>query len=457
MCRAGVAVDAAAHGGRPVVPQDPRGPARWQRRHGRHRVRGEPGEPARLATRLDQPAVRKRARRTRRSRSSCSWGAATPAGSGENNLIGNPAAAETVAASWPTKVVYSGYEVGYGVFTGHTLSSVHPANSPIRVAYEALVGPGKNNRSFDVTALYHALQPADPLLTEVGPGTNAIDSFGDNVFTPGAGDEYYLTNSNATALQNTLEGLMDVLPGTTPQAITFTSAAPAAASFGSTYAPSATGGASGDPVTFAIDPSSTSGCSFDGTTGLVTFASPAGTCVIDADQGGSTVFAAAPRQSQSVIVGTGIAQTVSFTTTPPASAHVGDTYAVGATSTSGLPVTISIDPTSTSGCTYAQGTGLVDLHRPRRHLRHRCRPVGQRDLRSGAEEPAVDRPGPPRPERLLHDLAPTSARSVTPTRSAPHRRRVSQSPSRSTRRRRRDARMPRAPGSSPSPAPPGRA
>jgi hypothetical protein len=291
-------------------------------------------------------------------------GGGYPSRSGENNLIGNPTAAEAVASNWPTKVVYSGYEVGYGVFTGHSLSSVHPANSPIRVAYEALVGAGKNNRSFDVTALYHALQPADPLLSEVGPGTNAIDASGGNVFTPGAGDEYYLTLSNATALQNTLEGLMDVLPGTSPQSIAFTSTAPANATFGSTYAPSATGGASGDPVTFAIDTSSTSGCRYDASTGLVTFASPAGTCAIDADQGGSTVYAAAPRQSQIVPVGTGISQTVSFTSASPNQAHIGDTYAVGATSTSGLPVVISIDQSSTSGCTYSQGTGLVTFAGP---------------------------------------------------------------------------------------------
>ena len=291
-------------------------------------------------------------------------GGGYPSRSGENNLIGNPAAAEAVAAGWPTKVVYSGYEVGYGVFTGHTLSSVHPANSPIRVAYEALVGAGKNNRSFDITALYHALRPSDPLLTEVGPGTNVVDAFGDNVFTAGTGDEYYLTDPNPVALQNTLEGLMDVLPGTSPQAITFTSVNPLNAALGSTYAPSATGGPSGNPVTFAIDPSSTSGCSYDSTTALVTFAAPAGTCVIDADQGGSTVYAAAPRVSQVVATGTGVPQSISFTTTPPTSPEVGDTYAVGATVTSGLPVTISIDSSSTSGCTYAPGTGLVTFSGP---------------------------------------------------------------------------------------------
>jgi len=71
-----------------------------------------------------------------------------PSRTTENNLAGNPVAAQYVAANWPTKVIYSGYEVGYGVFTGHTLSTVQPATSPVRAAYEAEVGISKNNRSW---------------------------------------------------------------------------------------------------------------------------------------------------------------------------------------------------------------------------------------------------------------------------------------------------------------------
>src|ERR1039458_6517733 len=200
---------------------------------------------------------------------------------GENNFAGNPAAAAVVASSWPTKVVYSGFEVGNGVFTGHTLTSVHPADSPVRADYEALVGPNKNNRSYDLTTLYHAIYPNDPLLTEVGPGTNAIDSVGGNVFTAGAGDEYYLSLSSATALAAVLEALLDVLPGTSPQKITFTSTPPASPKVGDTYSASATGGGSSNPVTFSIDAASTSGCAVNPTTGLVTFSGPAGTCLID--------------------------------------------------------------------------------------------------------------------------------------------------------------------------------
>ena len=53
---------------------------------------------------------------------------------------------------------------------------------------------------------YHAARPDDPLLTEVGPGTNAIDGSGGDVFTPGAGNEYYLSLANATSLSHDARG-----------------------------------------------------------------------------------------------------------------------------------------------------------------------------------------------------------------------------------------------------------
>ena len=79
--------------------------------------------------------------------------------------------------------------------------------------------------------------------------------------------------------------------GTQPtQTVTFTSTAPAAEVGGPTYTPAATGGASGNPVTFAVDASSTAGaCTL--TAGVVTFTG-AGSCIIDADQAGDATYAA---------------------------------------------------------------------------------------------------------------------------------------------------------------------
>ena len=122
------------------------------------------------------------------------------------------AAAQNVAANWPTKIVWSGYEVGANVHTGNTISSIHPAGSPVRKAYEAFVGPNNWIYSWDLTAIYHAIRPSDPALTEVGPGTNVVTPIGGDTFTLGSGNQYYLSLTNASGLDASIETLLDTLP-----------------------------------------------------------------------------------------------------------------------------------------------------------------------------------------------------------------------------------------------------
>jgi O-antigen/teichoic acid export membrane protein/GT2 family glycosyltransferase len=83
------------------------------------------------------------------------------------------------------------------------------------------------------------------------------------------------------------------------QAISFTSSPPSTAVAGGTYTVTATGGGSGSPVTFSIDPASGSVCSISGST--VTFDNP-GTCVIDANQAGGAGYQPAPQAQQTVTV-----------------------------------------------------------------------------------------------------------------------------------------------------------
>jgi inosine-uridine nucleoside N-ribohydrolase len=160
-------------------------------------------------------------------------GGGYPSRPGENNLQGNPAAAQAVASTWPTKIVWAGYEVGDALLTGRTVSTTHPANSPVRAAYEAFVGPAHSIFSYDLAAVYHAIRPADPLLTEVGPGTNAVNGSGGNTFTPGSGNQFYLTLANANSLDSAIETLLDTLPSsgdTTPPVISAVTAGSVTAS-----------------------------------------------------------------------------------------------------------------------------------------------------------------------------------------------------------------------------------
>ncbi|MBK9604042.1 MAG: S-layer homology domain-containing protein [Anaerolineales bacterium] len=87
------------------------------------------------------------------------------------------------------------------------------------------------------------------------------------------------------------------------QVITMTSTAPAAAVVsGPVYTPSATGGPSGNPVIFTIDASAASVCSIS--SGDVSFQA-VGTCVVNANQAGSSTYAAASQVQQSFAVGKG--------------------------------------------------------------------------------------------------------------------------------------------------------
>ena len=140
--------------------------------------------------------------------------------------------------------------------------------------------------------------------------------------------------------------------GTGAQTITFTSAPPSSATVGGpTYTVLATGGESKNPVTFTIDPASSSVCTISGAT--VSFVGM-GTCTIDANQAGDSKYAPAPQAQQSFAVGRG-AQTITFTSAPPSSAAVGGpAYTVVATGgESKNPVTFTIDPASSSVCTIS--------------------------------------------------------------------------------------------------------
>ena len=136
------------------------------------------------------------------------------------------------------------------------------------------------------------------------------------------------------------------------QSVTFTSTPPSSALVGGTYTPTASGGASGNPVTFSIDPSAKGSCSISGAT--VTFVA-VGTCVIDANQAGNASYEAATQVQQSfAVLGT---QSVTFTSTPPSSALVGGTYTPTASGgASGNPVTFSIDPSAKGSCSISGAT-----------------------------------------------------------------------------------------------------
>ena len=128
-----------------------------------------------------------------------------------------------------------------------------------------------------------------------------------------------------------------------PQAINFTP--PTVGIAGTSDTLSATGGASGNPVVFSVDPSSGAGvCSVSGIDGTTLSYVEAGTCVIDANQAGNASYAAAPTVTGDITVD----QTPTFTLdAPPTAATVGQSYAY-TFAASGVPTP-----------TFSLGTGVA--------------------------------------------------------------------------------------------------
>ena len=137
------------------------------------------------------------------------------------------------------------------------------------------------------------------------------------------------------------------------QSISFT--APPSGTPGGSAALSVTGGGSGNPVVFSVDPSSGPGvCTVSGTT--VTYTA-AGTCVIDANQAGNGTYAAAPQVQRTIAVNV-IPQSISFSA--PASGTPRGSARLSATGGgSGNPVVFSVDPSSGPGVCTVSGTTVT--------------------------------------------------------------------------------------------------
>ncbi len=161
-------------------------------------------------------------------------------------------------------------------------------------------------------------------------------------------------NSNYTAATQVTKTVSATLAS---QTIMFTTNPPASAAYKSTFKVAATGGASGNAVTFT----SSGACSNSGAT--YTMTSGTGTCSVIANQAGNSSYAAATPVTKTVAA-TPSSQTITFTTNPPASAANKSSFTVAASASSGLGVTFtSSGACSNSGAAYTMtsGTGTCSV------------------------------------------------------------------------------------------------
>jgi hypothetical protein len=247
--------------------------------------------------------------------------------------------AQTIAITAPTTTTYV-----YGV-------------APITLA--ATGGASGNPVVFTVDAASTATASiSGTTLTVTGAGKLVIDA---NQKGGLVGGVFY---SAATQVQLTLT----INPA--GQSISFTApASPVSFSNGLTVALSATGGASANPVVFTVDAASTGAGTISGSTLTVT---GVGNLVIDANQAGTTDYAAATQVQQTIQVNQG-AQAITFT--PP----TGKIYFIAGGITinlvatgggSGSAVVFTVDKTSTGAGTIAgnvltvtaQGNLVIDAN-----------------------------------------------------------------------------------------------
>jgi hypothetical protein len=156
-------------------------------------------------------------------------------------------------------------------------------------------------------------------------------------------------NANYNAAPHVVES---VTAGKQAQSITITLHAPATAVFGGGFSVAATGGGSGNPVTF------TSGGACSNTGATFTMTSGSGTCTVKYDQAGDANYADAPELTETVTAQKAD-QTITVTTHAPASAVFNTGFSVAATAPGGAVSFTGAGVCSNSGAdfTMTSGTG----------------------------------------------------------------------------------------------------
>ncbi|WP_181884993.1 nucleoside hydrolase [Pontibacter diazotrophicus] len=153
-------------------------------------------------------------------------GAGFPKGDEWNVKIA-PDASKLVAETWPTPIVYSGYEVGNAVRTGSRLLTEAPENSPIRASYENhpfVDKVTKDRQSWDQTSMLYAVRGAEDNWTLESTGYNYIDESGKNEWRNDTDkDHSYLILQKPEEVKKTIEDLMVAPPAQRKANHTFSS------------------------------------------------------------------------------------------------------------------------------------------------------------------------------------------------------------------------------------------
>ncbi len=169
-----------------------------------------------------------------------------------------------------------------------------------------------------------ASQPVDPTTGTATCSTSALGAGSHSLTASYSGDGIFVASDDSAAPLN-------LTVNQAAQAITFTSTPPSPALTGGSYTVAATGGASGNPVTFSAGPASV--CTSGGTNGATISFVGAGTCTVTASQAGNQNYQAAPSVTQSITVSDPLTLDLSVTSSPPGPVTTGSTVTASFTLT----------------------------------------------------------------------------------------------------------------------------
>jgi hypothetical protein len=243
--------------------------------------------------------------------------------------------------------------------------------SPLIASVFALAG-GANGVEYPAKTLYENVRANPDSLYDITSGSNGecAKEFDETTGLSGcsafeeaelscagaaiclAGDAY--DGPSGVGTPDGINGFKPASEGTRAiQRIEFTSSAPGAATAGGAAYTVSAKASSGLPVSFSSGTPSV--CLVADS---IVHLTAAGTCTINANQVGDSEYLAAPQVQQSFVIGKG-SQRITFITSPPGSATVGQlaSYEVAAVATSGLTVTFRSATPSVCEVWYVTETG----------------------------------------------------------------------------------------------------
>lgn len=101
----------------------------------------------------------------------------------EYNVYCDTSSSSFVVEHWPTEIVFCGFEIGYNIITGRSVSQMLVENNPIKDVYELSMSQGEpqGRWSWDQTTVWVAIKGNIPYYISEH-GTISIDSIGNNTW-----------------------------------------------------------------------------------------------------------------------------------------------------------------------------------------------------------------------------------------------------------------------------------